>query len=197
VITQLFTFSSTIERLRQGPLSEYLDTYATGLAEQGYTDHSIRRQIVVIADFSRWLKRKHIDVQALDNKVVDQFLRLRRRQQQVGRGDPKALARMVAMLWQIGVVKQPQPSVAVTPRSRITSEFRRYLLEECGRSPATVKNYVPFIDQFLSERFPTPLVGSSRQQAHQDPCGSPEAPDVLKIGRDWPDMWGYGKVTHR
>jgi hypothetical protein len=56
VITQLFTFSSTIERLRQGPLSEYLDTYATGLAEQGYTDHSIRRQIVAIADFSRWLK---------------------------------------------------------------------------------------------------------------------------------------------
>lgn len=154
MITQLFTFSSTIERLRQGPLSEYLDTYATGLAEQGYTDHSIRRQIVAIADFSRWLKRKHIDVQALDNKVVDQFLRLRRRQQQVGRGDPKALARMVAMLWQIGVVKQPQPSVAVTPRSRITSEFRRYLLEECGRSPSTVKNYVPFIDQFLSERFP-------------------------------------------
>jgi len=28
------------------------------------------------------------------------------------------------------------------------------LLEECGRSPSTVKNYVPFIDQFLSERFP-------------------------------------------
>src|SRR5262249_14732722 len=136
------------------PLSEYLDTYATGLAEQGYTDHSIRRQVVVIADFSRWLKRKHIDVQALDNKVVDQFLRLRRRQQQVGRGDPKALARMVALLSHTAVDNPPQRAVALPPRPRITSEFRRYLLEECGRSPATVKNYVPFIDQFLSERFP-------------------------------------------
>jgi site-specific recombinase XerD len=77
VINQLFTLSSTIERLRQGPLSEHLDTYAARLAEQGYTDHSIRRQIVAIADFSRWLKRKHIDVQALDIVVVDQFLRLR------------------------------------------------------------------------------------------------------------------------
>jgi site-specific recombinase XerD len=155
VINQLFTLSSTIERLRQGPLSEHLDTYAARLAEQGYTDHSIRRQIVAIADFSRWLKRKHIDVQALDSVVVDRFLRLRRRQQRVGRGDSKALARMVAMLWQTGVVKQPQPPAADTPWSRITSEYRRYLLEECGRSPSTVTNYVPFIDQFLSERFPS------------------------------------------
>ena len=71
MITQLFTFSSTIERLRQGPLSRIpRHLYATGLAEQGHTDHSIRRQIVANADFSRWLKRKHIDVQALDDELL-------------------------------------------------------------------------------------------------------------------------------
>jgi polysaccharide deacetylase 2 family uncharacterized protein YibQ len=69
VINQLFTFSKTIERLRQGPLSEHLDAYAAGVAEQGYAHHSIRQQIVVIADFSRWLKRKQIDVQALNSEV--------------------------------------------------------------------------------------------------------------------------------
>jgi hypothetical protein len=31
----------------------------------------------VIADFSRWLKQKRINVQALDREVVDRFLRLR------------------------------------------------------------------------------------------------------------------------
>lgn len=152
MINQLFTFSSTIERLRQGPLSEHLDAYAAGVAEQGYTTHSIRPQIVVTADFSRWLKHKQIDLQALDSKVVDRFLRLRRQQHQVGRGDTKALARMLAMLCQTGVVKQQQIPVAGNARSRITSEFRVYL-EERGRSPSTVKNYAPFIDQFLSERF--------------------------------------------
>ena len=50
MINQLFTFSSTIERLRQGPLSEHLDAYAAAVADQGYTDHSIRQQIVGIAD---------------------------------------------------------------------------------------------------------------------------------------------------
>jgi len=134
-------------------LSEHLDAYAAGVAEQGYAHHSIRQQIVVIADFSRWLKRKQIDVQALNSEVVDRFLRLRRRQQRVRRGDPKALQRLLAMLRQTGVVKPYKPPVADNARSRITSEFRRYLLQECGRSPATLLNYVPVIEEFLSERF--------------------------------------------
>ena len=75
MINQLFTFSSTIERLRQGPLSEHLDAYATSVAAQGYGYHSIRQQIVVIADLSRWLKQKNIDVQDLDGIAVDRFLR--------------------------------------------------------------------------------------------------------------------------
>ena len=65
MINQLFTFSSTIERLRQGPLSEYLDAYAAAVAEQGYAHHSIGRQIVAMADFSRWLKHKDIAIEAL------------------------------------------------------------------------------------------------------------------------------------
>jgi site-specific recombinase XerD len=153
VINQLFTFSSTIERLRQGPLNEHLDAYAAGVAEQGYSHDSIRQQIVVIADFSRWLKQKHIDVQALDNQVVDRFLRLRRRQQRVRRGDPKALQRLLTMLRQIGVVKPHQPLVADNAQAKVVAEFRRYLLQERGLSPSTLLNYIPVVEQFLSERF--------------------------------------------
>ena len=154
MINQLFTFSSTIERLRQGPLSEHLDAYAAAVADQGYTHNSIRQQIVVIADFSRWLKQKHIDVQALDSKVVARFLRYRHRPQRVRRGDPKTLHRLLTMLRQTGVVKPDQPPVSDTAQSGIVAEFRCYLLEERGLSPSTLLNYVPVIEQFLSERFP-------------------------------------------
>ncbi|HEY3628598.1 MAG TPA: site-specific integrase [Terracidiphilus sp.] len=153
MINQLFIFPSTIERLRQGPLSKHLDAYAVAVAEQGYTHDSIRQQIVAIADFSRWLKQKHIDVQTLDSKVVDRFLRLRRRQQRVRRGDPSTLARLLAMLCQKGVVKQHQQPVADNARARITNEFRCYLLQERGLSPSTLLNYVPVVEQFLAERF--------------------------------------------
>ena len=152
MINQLFTFSSTIERLRQGPLSEHLDAYAAAVADQGYTDHSIRQQIVGIADFSRWLEQKHIAVQALDSSVVNRFLRHRRRPQRVRRGDPKTLQRLLTMLRQTGVVKH-QPPVADTAQSRIVAEFRRYLLHERGLSRSTLLNYAPVAEQFLAERF--------------------------------------------
>jgi site-specific recombinase XerD len=152
VINQLFTFPSTIERLRQGPLSEHLDAYAAAVAEQGYAPHSISRQIVAIANFSRWLKRKHIEIESLNQQVVDRFLRLRRRQQRLGRGGPRALDRMLSMLRQKGIVKPCQPPVA-DGRSKIAAGFHCYLLQELGRSSSTAKNYVPFIDQFLKERF--------------------------------------------
>jgi site-specific recombinase XerD len=152
VINQLFTFSKTIERLRQGPLSEHLDAYATAVAAQGYGHTSIRAQIVVIADFSRWLRQEQMDVQTLGNQAVDRFLRLRRRQQRVRRGDPKTLQRLLTFLRQIGIAK-PEPSVADNAQTRIVSEFRCYLLQERGLSPATLLNYVPVVEQFLAERF--------------------------------------------
>ena len=153
MINQLFTFSSAIERLRQGPLSEHLDAYAAAIAAQGYGRHSIREQIVVIADFSRWLKQKQIDVQALESEVVDRFLRLRRRQQRIRRGDPKALQRLLTMLCQKGVVKPRKPPVADNAQARLVAEFQRYLLQERGLSPLTLRNYVPVVEQFLAERF--------------------------------------------
>ena len=153
MINQLFTFSSTIERLREGPLGEHLDAYASAVAEQGFAHDSIRQQIVVIADFGRWLKQKHTDVRDLNSNVVEQYLRFRRRQQRIRRGEPKTLERLLAMLCQKGVVKQHQQPVAHNARTRITNEFRCYLLQERGLSAATLLNYVPVAEQFLAERF--------------------------------------------
>src|ERR1035438_3709706 len=123
------------------------------VADQGYTHNSIRQQIVVIADFSRWLKQKQIVVQDLDSNVVNRFLRHRHQPQRVRRGDPKTLKRLLAMLCQKGVVGPRQPPVVDTAHSRIVAEFQRYLLQERGLSPATLLNYVPVVEQFLAERF--------------------------------------------
>jgi site-specific recombinase XerC len=71
---------------------------------------------------------------------------------------------MLSLLRQKGIVKQCPPAVADSARSKIASEFHRYLLQEIGRSLSTAKNYVPFIDQFLIERFQnrTPVLASLR-----------------------------------
>lgn len=68
------------------------------------------------------------------------------------------------MLRQKGIVKQCPPVVAGNACSKITAEFHKYLLQEIGRSLSTAKNYVPFADQFLMERFHsrTPVLASLR-----------------------------------
>lgn len=153
MLNQLFVLPSTIERLRQGPLAEHLDTYAAAQVQQGYRLQSIGRQIVSISDFSRWLQRKQIAVADLDRGVIDRFLRVRSQQGQLCRGDPKTLTRLLEMLCQSGVTTPRQERVPENAGSRIVSEYQQYLLQERGLSSSTLLNYVPVIALFLSERF--------------------------------------------
>jgi site-specific recombinase XerD len=152
MIKKGFIFPRTIERLRQGPLSKYLDAYSAAQFEHGYERHSIRQQILVIADFSGWIERQEIAVRSLEATDVDRFLRFRQQQQRVRRGDPTALKRMLAMLREKGVLKK-RKAAASSALSKVTAEFQRYLSEDRGLSPATLLNYVPVIEQFLSESF--------------------------------------------
>ena len=70
----------------------------------------------------------------------------------VRRGDPKALERLLTMLRQIGVVKPP----ATGRGQRPFQDHRRVpALPVAGTRPVpfTLLNYVPVVEQFLSERF--------------------------------------------
>jgi len=131
----------------------HLDAYAAAIAQQGYVQHSIRTQVVVIADLSRWLQRRHILLQDLDSKVVNRFVQHHQRQKGIRRGDAGILSRFLAWLGQTGTVEQHRELPVKGPRQNVTHQFRRYLLQDRGLSTATLQNYVPFIDQFLSERF--------------------------------------------
>jgi site-specific recombinase XerD len=165
VIDQLFTLPSTIERLRQGPLSDHLDAYATTLNAQGYALQSIRTQVVLIADFSRWLQSKRTEIRNLDRRILDGFLRYRRRRVRVQRGDVAALNRLLTLLGQWGIVEQPGQATVRSPRQSVSEEFRRYLSVERGLSQSTQRGYVPFIDQFLAERFQNKALNLSQLRA--------------------------------
>jgi site-specific recombinase XerD len=165
VINKLFTLPSTIERLRQGPLDKYLDAYTSVVAEQGYAPNSIRSQIVVIADLSQWLQQKRIAVPSLDSNILDRFLKRRARQGGTRRGDERALNRLLALLREKGIVKPDRKQIVESPRQRVINGFQHYLLQERRLSAATPHNYVPVIDQFLSERFPRKVLNLSAIRA--------------------------------
>ena len=111
-------------------MSKYLDAYTAAQFEHGYEQHSIRQQILVIADFSGWIEQQEIAVRNLD--VHDGSISSASptaTSESVG-GDPTALKRMLAMLREKGVVKR-EPAARNSP-ARVAAEFQRYLLQERG-----------------------------------------------------------------
>src|ERR1700726_604917 len=64
---------SIIRRLRQGPLGPYIDEYASRLAQQGISRITARRTLSLIANLSRWLGRKRLGVDQLDEESLARY----------------------------------------------------------------------------------------------------------------------------
>jgi site-specific recombinase XerD len=135
-----------------GPLAEYVNAYTTLIQERGYSVISVQTQVQLIRRFSQWLQRRHSEIYALDEALVQRFLRSHRSAYCARRGDAAALYRFLHMLREQGATRQKKPSLSL--QQRLTTNYGRYLLDERGLTRASVVNYVPLIDQFLSARFP-------------------------------------------
>lgn len=75
----IFKSSSAVRRLREGPLGIHIDAYEVLLGEQGYSRGSTYVHLHVVADLSRWLKRRRLDVDDVDERMVERYLQSRRR----------------------------------------------------------------------------------------------------------------------
>jgi site-specific recombinase XerD len=163
--------------MQLGAWAGYLNAYTTLIKERGYSPVSVDTQVQLIACFSQWLRKGNTESYALDEIIVERFLRRHRNAGSVRRGDAAALYRFLRMLRELGVT-QLRKNPPLSPQQRLITNYRRYLLEERGLTQATVVNYVPFVEQFLSARFrrippnlshlrAPDLTGFVRHQAHK------------------------------
>src|SRR6266436_9689316 len=130
-----------------GPWAGYLNAYTTLIKERGYAPVSVQTQVQLITKFCEWLRRGHTEVHALDEIIVERFLRRHQSADSARRGDAATLYRFLCMLREQGATRR-QKKPPLSPRQRLTMKYGRYLLEERGLTQATVVNYVPFIEQF-------------------------------------------------
>jgi integrase/recombinase XerD len=75
----------------KGPLVDYLAPFERLLAEQGYPSESIRRCLLLIADFSVWLKAQPpLSAQEATHTAAQRYLRYRsrHRRRRKGNGPP-------------------------------------------------------------------------------------------------------------
>lgn len=45
-------------RFHVGPIASHIDSFAQFLTDQGYAPHSVESKCLLVADLSRWLKRR-------------------------------------------------------------------------------------------------------------------------------------------
>jgi integrase/recombinase XerD len=143
-----------LSRPPEGPLAEYIGSFAKSLNEQGYALYSIHRQVLLAAGFSRWLKQKAVGVRSICSDHPVLYLRYRARHLQTCLGDAAALRHLIEFLHHEGVIPGEKKSACrPTPVEHCAQAFEQYLLEVRALAPATIINYVPFIRRFLEDRF--------------------------------------------
>ena len=153
MIDQFYSDPLLRQRLRLGPLGTHIDTFAQLLSTQGYARSTAQEKIRVVAGLSRWLQRRRLGVDALDEQRASEFLRYWRRRG-LYRGDTFHTVQGLLMhLRSTGVCQQITSEVEENAFHAIERDFARYLTQERGLAQATLDNYVPKARTFLSDRF--------------------------------------------
>lgn len=155
-----------LSRPPEGPLADYIRSFAESLSEQGYAQYSIHRQVFLAACFSRWLKQKAVGVRSICSDHPALYLRYRARQVRPCSGDSAALRHLIEFLRRDGVIPREKRSARrLTPVEQCAQAYQQYLLEVRALAHPTIINYVPFVRSFLEGRFGHGRVTLSRLSA--------------------------------
>jgi len=138
-------------RLYVGPLASQIDSFAKFLAHQGYAPDSVTSKCLLVADLSRWLRRRGLTHAELDEGILKQFHAHHR--SSIRRGDVATSQQMLTWLRGFGVVPALPQTVDRTVLGRLTQDYERFLSSQRGLAPATLRSYSPIVRRFLTERF--------------------------------------------
>src|ERR1041384_5045420 len=121
-----FRFDATRQRLRVGPLSSYLDTFAQKLSALGYAIDTGRQQLRTVSRLSQWMDRRGLQAHDLSEQVLKRFLADRRRQARLRRTDPRALDLLLEHLRQAGALEPSSPRYVDDRHRPLERDFERY-----------------------------------------------------------------------
>src|SRR6266849_3369339 len=101
-----FKEPQTVLRMREGPLGQYIDSYAAEIRAEGYAHGSAVLQIRLVAAFSRWMVKHRIKAQEITAAQVERYVRSRARDRCPGRSDHAALKRLLNLLLRQGGIPE-------------------------------------------------------------------------------------------
>jgi site-specific recombinase XerD len=171
------SYQERFSRLRiEGPLTPFLQPYRAHLAEQGFAQISVWRKTYLIGEFSQWLKRRKVSIEHLTDDHCRAFAHDRARSHQTTSGHLSALTSLLSWLQSAGAIACPAPAVSEPSQAeRLLQEYSRYLREERGLEPCTIKRYTLVVRRLLQR---TP-------QGSRAPLSALKAQDVCDFIRQY------------
>jgi hypothetical protein len=116
----IFKNPPTFQRMHEGPLGSYIDSYAAEMREQGYCAGAMESQIRLVADFSRWMMKAQITPQKITVQCCKTYLRCRARRLHPKRDYWAALNRLFSLLRQ-RIIVEPSPPTETPERNTPSS----------------------------------------------------------------------------
>jgi site-specific recombinase XerD len=138
-------------RVCVGPIASHIDSFAKFLADEGYARPTVRGKCLLVADLSRWIKRRRLPLAQLDEGKLKLFYAHHRRSTR--RGDVATGQQLLKLLRGLGVVRALPQTVDRTVLGQLTRDYERFLSSQRGLAPATLGSYLPIVRRFLTERF--------------------------------------------
>lgn len=152
-----------LSRSPAGPLADYIVAFANSISAQGYGAESLKQQVRIAADFSRWLERAGIDLRSVCPDHAVRYMRYRARHVRPCNGDHASLRRLIDFLRHEEVIPVEKASVhRLSSTERCVQAYVEYLREARALAAPTIINYVPFVRSFLEDCFGDGRVRLSR-----------------------------------
>ncbi len=163
MIESYFSRTSTIHRLRSGPLGTDLDDLAKALQQQGYAWDSIRHYLRGCDQFARWLSTHAYTVADVNPTLVKRYISSLQRPPSgtLPRG-AEGLSHLLTLWCQQKRLCEPSDDAARTEAGQWLLRYAQDLDQVCGTAASTRSSYLRIARRLLAGCFGTgPLTWSS------------------------------------
>jgi site-specific recombinase XerD len=148
----LVCFEPQPERLRRffvGPLGPHIESFATVLSQKGYRPAVGWRKIWLVAELSRWLERRHVTLNDLEEQHTTIFLQARWRRVSKRCGEATLMA-LLQHLRECQAIRTPAPA-SHNAIGLLEQEYGRFLTQERGLMQSTVDLYLRMVCPFVAQ----------------------------------------------
>jgi len=130
----------------------HIDGFAKALFKEGYTSNVLKQKIQAASLLGSWLSLQQIDITALDEQCVEEFLNHCRRNRHLNDVQIPGLAQLLRYLRKTGLISAA-PLTDVDTLQPMEREFSDYLTYERHISPPAIKYQLLIAKRFLMDRF--------------------------------------------